>query len=108
MPEHTHHTIVLASDQSSELAQALKCSQMELTDSHSKCSQLQSQLDAANHVAEEVGTLRHELTGKNQRIEELQKHCVLIMVLYCYTNNKYLCVQWRVSVVLLRLRKTRG
>ncbi len=65
----------MSPDQSSELAEALKRSQLELVEACSECSQLTNQLEGAGRLSGEVVSLRQEVGVKDERIAELQREC---------------------------------
>lgn len=77
-------------DQSSELGQALKKSQLELSDSHAQCQHLalelrslQEQLEEAQAAAEVASILNQELEEKETRIRQLKEEGMYYMGAVC-------------------------
>ncbi len=70
-------------DQSSELAEALKRSQLELVEARTDCSKLTCRLEEVAAVSEAVGSLREELVCKDETITELRRECELCERVCC-------------------------
>lgn len=86
--------MIIYADQSSELGQALKRSQLELADALTECQHLkvqcrsqQVQLEDANAAAEVSSILNQELEEKEARMAQLSQESTYVLHFVCLHMN---------------------